>query len=342
MSWKIRRIINVTLCCLALVILFTSSSAASDGIRDGLLLCAGVVIPSLFPFMVVSGFAVRSGVASALLRPLTAALSPLFRLPREACSAVVLSFFSGYPTGASLVAHLQETGTVDRATADRMMIYCVNAGPAMILFAVGNCLFGSSPIGWLLLFCHITASVLIGWITGRFGPKPQKSALLPEQREDGANAFVNATAEACRQMITICGFVTLFSAVMAVLPEGAGFLFPVLEVTKGCAWLVSNGFGAPAVAAALGFGGVSVMFQVLSMSRGTVSLLRLLLSRLCHAVLSAALCAVLIRLLPAAAQAASNGAPISVGYRATMIPCTLAMLLTASTMLWTAAYKSRL
>ncbi len=340
MSWKIRRMVNVTLCCVGLLMLFTSSSRIADGIRDGLMLCAQVVIPSLFPFMVMSEFATRSGAADLLLKPLAKLLAPLLRLPRQACSSVLLSFFSGYPTGASLVARLLESKVVDAVTAARMMTYCVNAGPAMILFAVSGCMLGSARVGWVLLASHLAASLLIGIVTARFAALPQGAATKTVQNENGADAFVNGTAAACRQMLTICGFVALFSSIMSVLPEKAAFLYPLLEVTKGCEWLALSGYGAPVIAAALGFGGVSVMFQVLSMAKGCVSFVRLLLSRLCHAGLSAALCTFLIRLFPASIEAASNGVAVLAEYHATMIPCTLAMLLTASTMLWTAACKN--
>lgn len=340
MSWKIRRMVNVTLCCVGLVMLFTSSSQVADGIRDGLMLCAQVVIPSLFPFMVMSEFATRSGAADLLLKPLAKLLAPLLRLPPQACSSMLLSFFSGYPTGASLVARLIENKVIDSPTAARMMTYCVNAGPAMILFAVGSCMLGSIRVGWVLLACHLAASLIIGIITARFASAPQDAVTKHSQYEKGADAFVNGTAASCRQMLTICGFVTLFSSIMSVLPENAAFLFPLLEVTKGCEWLAVSGYGAPIIAVALGFGGVSVMFQVLSMAKGCVSFVRLLLSRLCHAGLSAALCAILIHVFPASIEAASNGVAVFAGYHATMIPCTLAMLLTASTMLWTAACKN--
>ena len=340
MSWKIRRMVNITLCCVGLVMLFTSSSQIAEGIRDGLMLCAQVVIPSLFPFMVMSEFASRTGSLSFLLRPLTKLASPLFRLPRQACESVLLSFFSGYPTGAALVSRLLKNGVIDPSTAARMMTYCVNAGPAMIVFAVGGCLLGSVKIGWILLACHLAASVIIGAVGARFSPAIKSTAHKPTQTEGLADAFVNSTASSCQQMLTICGFVTLFSAVLSALPKEAGFLFPLIEVTKGCEWLASNGFGAPVIAAALGFGGLSVIFQVMRISQGCVSFVRLIISRLCHAALSAVLCALLIHLCPSVIETASNGVAVLAGYRTTMIPCTLAMLLTASTMLWTASCKN--
>ena len=340
MSWKIRRLVNVTLCCVGLVMLFTSSSQIAEGIRDGLMLCAQVVIPSLFPFMVMSEFASRTGALSFLLRPITKLLSPLFRLPRQACEGVLFSFFSGYPTGACLVSRLLKNGVIDSATAARMMTYCVNAGPAMIVFAVGGCLLGSVKVGWILLTCHLAASVIIGVVTARFSAKTKPTPDKPTQTEGLADAFVNSTAASCQQMLTICGFVTLFSAVMSALPKEAGPLFPLIEVTRGCEWLAKSGFGAPVIAAALGFGGLSVIFQVMRMSQGCISFVRLILSRLCHAALSFAVCAILIHLCPSVIETASNGVTVLAGYRATMIPCTLAMLLTASTMLWTAACKN--
>ncbi len=340
MYWKLRRFISIAVCCGGFVLLFTSSSQAARGISDGLVICAQVVIPSLFPFMIMSDFALRSGVADYLLSPLSRMISPLLRLPKQACASVLLSFFSGYPTGAALVSRLREAGAVSDCDASRMMTFCVNAGPAMIVFAVGDCMLGSMRMGWILLACHLAASFIIAVVGAVFTKPSPRGTPAPFHAEGAADAFVNATASACRQMLTVCGFVTLFSAVMAVLPEGAGWAFPLLEVTKGCEWLAVNGHSAPLIAAALGFGGVSIIFQVMSMSKGAVSFLKLILSRACHAGLSALICAAVIRIFPSSIEAASNGVAVFSGYSAAAIPCTLAMLLTASVMLWTAACKN--
>ena len=56
----------VTICTAALLLKFPTESA--EGVKEGLQLCTTAVIPSLFPFMTVSAFAVQSGISARLGR----------------------------------------------------------------------------------------------------------------------------------------------------------------------------------------------------------------------------------------------------------------------------------
>ncbi len=339
MNWKAKRLWGMALGCGGLAVLLTSGGLTGQGIREGLTLCGDVVVPALFPMMVAANFLARSGGADLLSRLLAPVLSPLLRLPRAACATVVLSFLSGYPTGAALVTRLRQEGQIDGATARRMTDFCINAGPGMILLAVGKGMLGSYQAGWILLGCHVLASLVIGGVGARWAPRPGNTPPAPSKTEGVADAFVNATADSCGQILTLSGFVLLFSGVAALLPPAWQVALPLLEVTRGTVALAQAGCPLPVMAAALGFGGLSVQFQALSQCRGGVRFSRILAARTLHAAVSAGLCAAAVRLFPRAAETAA-GAPPLPGQRPELIPCALGMLLTAAAMLATAAEKN--
>lgn len=339
MSWKAKRLLGMALGCGGILVLLTSGGITGQGIREGLTLCGDVVIPALFPMMVAANFLARSGGADLLSRLLAPVLSPLLRLPKAACATVVLSFLSGYPTGAALVTRLRQEGRIDGATARRMTDFCINGGPGMILLAVGKGMLGSWQAGWILLICHLCASLLIGAVGARWAPRPKDAPFPPSNAEGIASAFVNATADACGQILTLSGFVLLFSGLAALTPPAWQVALPILEVTRGTLALAQAGCPLPVMAAALGFGGLSVQFQALSQCRGGVSFARIFAARTLHAGVSAALCALAVRLFPRAVETAAGSAPLF-GQRPSLIPCAVGMLLTAATMLATAAEKN--
>ncbi|MBP5618261.1 MAG: hypothetical protein J6X61_03835, partial [Clostridia bacterium] len=290
MNWKYRRLIGMAIGCGSIVLLLTGGSPATAGVRQGLTLCGEVVIPALFPVTAAALFLARSGGADALARLLAPVLAPLFRLPREACAVWLLSCLSGYPSGAALIGRLADERAVDGATAARMTTFCIHAGPGMIVAAVGAGMLGSVRAGWLLLGCHAAASLLIGAVGARFAPKPGKGPLRAAKREGAAGAFVGAVADACRQMLGLCGYVLLFSAAGAMLPAaGQRWLLPLMEITRGAAALAQGGCPLPLMAAALGFGGLSVQMQCLSLLGGKVPFGRLFAGRVLHAGVSASL-----------------------------------------------------
>ena len=127
-----------------------------------LALCAGTVIPSLFPFMAVAGMLVRLGFGQ-WLAPYTAGLTaPLFRLPGCAGSALLLGLVGGYPIGAKTAADLYRENLVSREEAERLLAFCNNSGPAFIIGAVGSGVFGSVKIGLLLYAVHIFSALAAG------------------------------------------------------------------------------------------------------------------------------------------------------------------------------------
>lgn len=307
----IKRLINagaLTLSagCVALIIM--QPTAAAEGARNGLTICGQIIVPALFPLTVIAGFIVSSGVAELCSRPLGALLGRLLRLPDSACTALTLSFVSGYPVGGTLVKRLYQSGSIDAATAERMLCYTVNAGPAMIILVVGQGLFGSRAAGWLLYGVHIAAALIIGAATAWGKPRSQRCRSRVV-RISMAEAFISSVYDGCTAMLNICGTVVLFSTgtaiISAIFGEGAALYTAPLEVTQGCITLAAHGL--PAVSALLGFGGLSVILQVLTVATPLVSLGRLLLSRAAHAALSYLLCRLLLPLIGDSIATFSNG-----------------------------------
>ncbi|MCL2081609.1 MAG: hypothetical protein FWH16_05890 [Oscillospiraceae bacterium] len=72
---------------------------ASQAARDGITLCLNIIVPSLFPFFVLSTLVVELGLARYLGRALENVMRPLFRLNGACAAAVVLGFIGGYPVG---------------------------------------------------------------------------------------------------------------------------------------------------------------------------------------------------------------------------------------------------
>ena len=109
----------------------------TQGAYEGLLFCAQILIPSLFPFMVLSSFVVNCGISGILSRFLAPVTKSFFRLPGSAGVTILLSMFGGYPVGARGIRTLLDRGLITREEGARMLCFAVGAGPAFVIFAVG-------------------------------------------------------------------------------------------------------------------------------------------------------------------------------------------------------------
>ena len=273
--------------------------AAAAGVKNGLALCAGVVIPSLFPFLAVSSFCARTGTPK-MLGTLTRVL---FRLPPCAAPAVLFGLLGGYPVGCKTAAQLERDGLLTKEQAQRCTLFCVNAGPAFAISAVGELMLRQRRAG-LLLFVSLTAAALMLGVLLRFTAAAPDRAAAAVSPAAPAAALVQACEAAAGAIFGICGWVTLFSCWNALLAGSAlpaglkTALLCLTEVTAGCACAAQRA-NLFTVAALLAWSGVCVVCQVLPQLKQLGTPLPLFLCfRGAHAALSCAVLWGLLRLFP--------------------------------------------
>lgn len=311
-----------------LLLLLFSPQAGLDGARTGLLLCAEVVIPTLFPFLVLSSFVIHLGLAERFGRLFTRLTAALFKLPGASAPVLVLGILGGYPVGARACAELVDTGALTRAEGNRLLTFCINSSPAYIIGAAGAGLLHSAQAGTLLYAAHILSSLLVGTLLGMHSPKPSAGALArrPVTRMPASGALVTSVTGAATSMLGISGFVVFFSSLSSLLfstglvgwmARLAAFLPGLhwfdagtaqtllkgfLEVSGGCDAAVHNGqFVLEALSAFLSWSGLSVVFQVLFAVRGTgLSARGYVASRPLHMLFSILFTVILFSLFPVA------------------------------------------
>lgn len=311
---QVRKIFNkrtrsagLLLCCIgAAVLLVIESPLAMQGAREGLALCGQVIIPSMYPFFVISGLFVQ--LSGTRRRREGKVLWTLLRQPSGALGAILLGLLGGYPMGARTAAQLMERGQITRGQAQRLQLFCVNAGPAYLIGAIGAGLIGSRKAGVILFISMALASLILGLCT-RFlseeEPAPEPAPGL-EHPQSFDRQLLSAVSQATGSILGICGWVVLFSTLCALLhrlPPAMWSALPVLnvflEVSSGAAAVLRSGVALPVLCAALGWGGVSVHLQLLGDIRKTGLPLRLFwTSRGLHGCLAAAICAQLLRWFP--------------------------------------------
>ncbi len=254
------------------VLLLLRPETASGAVRDGLTLCFRTVIPSLFPFFVVVSLLLQLGLAGDLQRLCGPFMGPLFRL-RGICALPLLTgLLGGYPSGAKTAADLYERGEISRQEAELLLGFCDNCGPAFILGYVGAGVLGSPEAGVGLFLVHIAASLAVGMVLCRIekerGPALLRSN-LPVRRIPFAEALTCAVTGAMGSTLNICAFVALFHVLAALIPVHVpGVVLGALEMVSGVGVLEPGKIGFISAAAIVGWGGLSVHCQGMSVAAG--------------------------------------------------------------------------
>ena len=252
----------------ALLLLRPQEAAAA--VRDGLGLCAGTVIPSLFPFFAVISLLLQLGLAESLQSICGPLMKPLFRM-RGICALPLLAgLLGGYPSGAKTAASLYEQGRISRQEAELLLGFCDNCGPAFLLGYVGAGILGDLRTGAVLFAVHALSAVLTGAILCRTvsSREPAYSGRrLSKKPIPFPQALTSSVSGAAGSMLNICAFVVLFRVLAALPPAQMPLpLLGVLEMVSGVAALTPGKAGFLAAAAIVGWGGLSVHCQALSLT----------------------------------------------------------------------------
>lgn len=295
------------------VALLIFPKAAAEAVKDGLIMCAQVIIPSLFPFFIATNLLNELG-ASKLISNALAPFGAKIGISGHGVSAFIIGVTGGYPLGAAYIARLRSQGLISRDEASRLIVFCNNSGPAFIVGAAGIGVFSSAAAGFFLYAVHILAALIFGIMASPKAPCDicyDEDIFSPVSFSAAITASVRRSADS---VIGVCAFVVAFSALNGVLDDMdiTRILAGELSYRLGaelcwCRALLSgilelgNGIGSMAgleirpinlalAAFILSWGGLSVHFQTFAMISGTdIKTARYMIGRLIIAIIAASL-----------------------------------------------------
>lgn len=286
------------------------SKAVSAAMTQALALCVQVLLPSLFPFFVLSSMFISTGVIQRLSTRLEKPFQWLFGLPGSFGAALLLGAAGGYPVGAKTIATLYQQGQCSKRDAEKALRFCNNAGPAFLISAVGASLLQDPHAGLKLYAVHVLSALIIGFIYRKNTDHVKYNGITADHMRNTAtiSLFLRAVTDAFSSFLNVSAFVLIFSVISTMLqqlplidslhclPGGGilwyGLLAGFLELTSGVACLTQGGLPSsillPALSFLCGWGGCSVQFQTISLLHDAgLSCRQYLKSKLLQGILAA-------------------------------------------------------
>ena len=297
----------------ALALTYMHSDVATASMAKAIDICIYSLIPSLFPFMVLSELLVSFGATSLIAKLAGRAFRFLFGISPAGAGAFIPGVLCGFPIGTRIALSLFERGEIDRRSLSHLLCFCNCPSPAFLIGAVGIGVFGSKKFGLLLFFCELISSVILGIVFRlRFGSCAEYSPRSPAPVQDRGfcKIIVSAVKSSTDAMLSICSFVIFFSALGATvqvylaampLPDSAASLIRgIFELTGGVFSLSLADASAPLFAAAIiGWSGLSIHFQFVSICAETkINVLSYFLSKILRSLLDVCIIFVLLQLFP--------------------------------------------
>lgn len=256
------------------------SSLCAEGVRRGIELSTSKLIPSLFPFMVIAELIVSTNACELLSRALSKPFSKIFKISREGALPFLLGMLFGFPIGIRSAISLYEGGKIDKSELIRLSLFTSIPSPAFFISAVGEGLFGSAALGLIFYLIALLGSIIIGIFCRSLYANQKGIYFLgsaPSKKASSAG-FVSAVSTSALSLISVSAFVVFFSMISEVLKYFFNVIsfnkilgiciLGALEMTGGAALASTLGeLGAPLAAAILGFSGISVLCQFISIEK---------------------------------------------------------------------------
>lgn len=188
---------------------------------EGLYQWAAKMIPTLFPFMMISSIMVYSGADLELGRMLSIPLKRIYKYSTHGLYAIFMGFFCGFPMGAKVVSELYEYNRLSKEEAISLLGFCNNIGPAYFLGIIIPILHSCGYQNTLpFLFGMYGIPAIYGILLSRRFAKNQSGSFLPEKTQEGntrktlslTSCLKKACAENTQSLIMLGGYITFTNA----------------------------------------------------------------------------------------------------------------------------------
>ena len=322
---------------------------ATRAISKGILVCANSILPTLFPFFIISDLWCTLGYSQQVSKVLSPFMNAVFHLPGSAAPALITAAVGGYPVGIQTLTKLYENNAISKHHAEATLLFCNLAGPAFILGIVGVGLFQSLQIGVVLWVIHLASAFSIGFLFRPSASTPDTNVQYTATDTAFLPALTLAIKKAGETTVQVCIFILFFSIVTEnlahLLPSSvqSAVLLGSFELASGCTSLGNLGLPQKTVfvicSGFLGWGGLCVHFQSVSMlSRTDLSTKNHWAGKALQGLLSTALACLIAPYLPLHAPcfASASAPPVTA---IAFLACLMILMLEKSSSRKTGRYR---
>lgn len=259
--------LGTIICLLLLVIMLYLGSEMKSGVLYGINICFTTVIPTLFPFFILSDFW-SSSIYIKKDGAFARIFERLFGISGTALPSFFLGTVCGFPLGVKSAAGLYENKMINKDELERLIGFANNPSIAFVISGIGAGIYSDTSVGIRLYISVVLSAILVGAVFKQKRDKNENSHIIIRQKFD----LVGSIKSAGISSITVSSYIIFFCALINLVKKTVGnrlcvtIISGFLEVTNASFSSASLGenlyfLRLPLTAFALGFSGFSVHLQ---------------------------------------------------------------------------------
>lgn len=298
---------------LLLLFLLCYPQEALTASREGMTLWLNTLLPTLLPFLILTGFLIHTDGIEKIFSPFRPFWNKCLGISCSGAYALALGLLCGYPMGAKIASDLYRYGKISKREAEYLLTFSNNASPAFLTtYLVHICLGGNTPIT-RILFTLILADMIcmcffrfVVYRNHTFEEKAEISLKKETSITSSLGTIIDVSIMNGFETITrLGGYILLFSLLSACIShywKAASLprylLLGILELTTGLHQLAASGLPYTVIQICsitmAAFGGICIMAQTRSILDKELSFRSYMAAKCLNAALTALITAVLL------------------------------------------------
>ena len=274
-------------------VLISYGNDAKNSIIYGIKLSAFSVIPSIFPFFILSDFLV--GFYEDCESMLSKIFNKYFSISASAYPTFIIGNLCGFPLGIKYASQLYINQRITKSECEKLCMITNNPSLAFVISGVGAGMRGSVKEGVILYILTLLSSFVIGIFTKSDNTNFEYSKDNEEQTFNLSLTVKNAIYSS----LNVSAYIIFFSALLGIfyaITKNAvltTLISPFFEIGNAAMLISDSKILSPGVsysltAFSLGFSGLSVFMQAMSFLPKEISRVKIFFAKLLQGIICAA------------------------------------------------------
>ena len=287
--------ISSILCISLAISMIYFGNSIKDSIYRGLLFSLTTIIPTLFPFFILSDLWTTFFYVDPYGK-IFRGFEKVFRASGYGITALISGFVCGFPIGVKVLSELYREGKITKEEFEYLSGFVNNPSLAFVISGVGAGIYNDIKIGVLLYLAVVSSSIITGFIFRLQSIKHSKTKENSWQTFDFTKSIKNAGLSSINVVSCIIFFSGLIGFISSIINNDVivGAISLVLEVTNAVELIfnaehLSLSYKLILTSFALGFSGFSVHIQTFGFIPKEISKAKYLLMKTVQGILSSTL-----------------------------------------------------
>lgn len=293
-------------CVIQIFFMLVYPAEALTAAREGMNLWLNVMIPTLLPFLILTGLLMRADLISQMLKPMEKLWNFIFGISPAGAYAFLTGMLCGYPMGAKTTSDLYENGQITKNEAEYLLTFVNQPSPVFArTYLCQICLSNIISFSEMMLILGLSELMTAQFFRFVIYRKKKHLSEKITKKEtpvtSSSGAFLDVSIMNGFETITrLGGYILMFSILSACISHWyaphniPGYLLTgMLELTTGLYCLQS--LALPDITKSMlavfltAFGGICITAQTRSLVTKELTLQSYIVAKLLNGVIAAIL-----------------------------------------------------